>query len=73
MDTYDKDLRDLAKKIAVELGCGSIVREGVYIMIGGPTFETVAESRLLKLFGADAVGMNFFYLLVCLLFLTSNR
>ena len=66
MDTYDKDLRDLAKKIAVELGCGSIVREGVYIMIGGPTFETVAESRLLKSFGADAVGMNFFIcLIVC--------
>ena len=56
VDTYDRDLRDLAKKIAVELGLGSVMREGTYAMIGGPTFETVAESRLLRLFGADAVG-----------------
>ena len=56
VDTYDQDLRDLAKKIAVELGLGSFMREGTYAMIGGPTFETVAESRLLRLFGADAVG-----------------
>lgn len=58
VETYDKDLRDLAKRVAVELGYGKIVREGTYIMIGGPTFETVAESRLLRLFGADAVGMS---------------
>ncbi|KAL8614703.1 hypothetical protein ACOMHN_057373 [Nucella lapillus] len=58
VDTYDKDLRDLAKEIVVELGYGNITREGVYVMIGGPTFETVAESRMLKLLGADAVGMS---------------
>ena len=57
VDTYDKDLRDLAKKVSVELGYGSITREGTYIMIGGPAFETVAECRLLKQLGADAVGM----------------
>ena len=75
MDTYDKELRDLAKKISVELGYGSITREGTYIMIGGPTFETVAESRLLRVFGADAVGnetrsvitISFCYLVVVLL------
>ncbi|KAK7493386.1 hypothetical protein BaRGS_00015286 [Batillaria attramentaria] len=56
--TYDEDLRNLAKTISVELGYNSIMREGTYIMIGGPTFETVAESRLLRTFGADAVGMS---------------
>jgi purine-nucleoside phosphorylase len=44
------------EKAATELGLGDILRRGVYVMIGGPTFETVAESRLLKNFGADAVG-----------------
>ncbi|KAK7103545.1 purine nucleoside phosphorylase-like [Littorina saxatilis] len=58
VDTYDEELRNLAKQISVELGYGNIMREGVYIMIGGPTFETVAESRLLRTFGADAVGMS---------------
>ena len=49
----------MAKEIATELGYGNILREGTYVMIGGPTFETVAESRLLRLFGADAVGQWF--------------
>jgi hypothetical protein len=64
VDTYDKGLRDLAKSVSVELGYGNIVREGTYVMIGGPTFETVAESRLLRVFGADAVGKFFFFLFV---------
>jgi purine-nucleoside phosphorylase len=49
-------MNELAEKAATELGLGDILRRGVYVMIGGPTFETVAESRLLKNFGADAVG-----------------
>ncbi|ESO93590.1 hypothetical protein LOTGIDRAFT_161701 [Lottia gigantea] len=56
--TYDDQLIKQAKAIAQELGYGPVLREGVYIMIGGPTFETVAESRLLRNWGADAVGMS---------------
>lgn len=34
------------------------MREGIYVMIGGSTFETVVELRLLKVFGGDLVGEN---------------
>ena len=57
VDSYDKTLSDIAKLAATDLKLGDLMQEGVYIMIGGPTFETVAESRLLRNFGADAVGM----------------
>ncbi|PVD25755.1 hypothetical protein C0Q70_13415 [Pomacea canaliculata] len=58
VNTYDQSLQDLAKTIAEKLGYAKILRQGTYVMVGGPTFETVAESRLLRLFGADAVGMS---------------
>lgn len=32
------------------------LQEGTYVMLAGPSFETVAESRLLQKLGADAVG-----------------
>ena len=54
--TYDNTLSDIAKLAAVDLGLGDSLQEGIYVMIGGPTFETVAESKLLRGFGADAVG-----------------
>ena len=56
VDSYDKTLSEIAKLAAVDLKLDNLMQEGVYIMIGGPTFETVAESRLLRNFGADAVG-----------------
>lgn len=34
------------------------VREGVYAMVGGPSYETAAETDLLRQLGADAVGMS---------------
>jgi purine-nucleoside phosphorylase len=34
------------------------LHEGVYAMVSGPSFETPAEIRFLRLIGADAVGMS---------------
>ncbi|XP_056644567.1 purine nucleoside phosphorylase isoform X1 [Diorhabda sublineata] len=55
---YDKDLRNQAKKIARNLGLEKDIHEGVYTCLGGPNFETVAELRMLKMLGADTVGMS---------------
>ncbi|XP_068595413.1 purine nucleoside phosphorylase 6 [Brachionichthys hirsutus] len=57
-DAYDSDLRALVKQAAEELGFESVLREGVYCMVAGPTYETVAECKILQLLGADAVGMS---------------
>lgn len=37
---------------------GLVLREGVYAGVLGPQYETPAEVRMLRLFGADAVGMS---------------
>ncbi|XP_061747998.1 purine nucleoside phosphorylase 4a [Nerophis ophidion] len=55
---YDKGLRCLAMEIAKEMGVAGLMQEGVYAMVGGPTFETIAEARLLHRLGVDAVGMS---------------
>lgn len=55
-DAYDYKLRELAKRSAKEQGCDSFLQEGVYCMLAGPTYETIAECRVLKTLGADAVG-----------------
>jgi len=55
---YDKSLRTIAKEVAKELKIDHFFQEGVYTMVGGPTYETVAELRAMKLFGIDAVGMS---------------
>uniref|UniRef100_A0A3Q2QLS3 Purine nucleoside phosphorylase n=1 Tax=Fundulus heteroclitus TaxID=8078 RepID=A0A3Q2QLS3_FUNHE len=57
-DAYDKELRSLAKQTAEEQDCSSFLQEGVYCMLAGPTYETIAESRALQKLGADAVGMS---------------
>ncbi|XP_047453316.1 purine nucleoside phosphorylase 6 [Mugil cephalus] len=57
-DAYDRDLRALAKKTAEEQGCNGFLQEGVYCMLAGPTYETIAECRVLQTLGADAVGMS---------------
>ncbi|XP_030622160.1 purine nucleoside phosphorylase 6 [Chanos chanos] len=57
-DAYDKDLAHLARETAEEQGCASFLQEGVYCMLAGPTFETIAECRMLQKLGADAVGMS---------------
>lgn len=53
---YDKDLRVLARQIATELGI--TLREGVYVAVAGPNLETRAEYRMLRMMGADVVGMS---------------
>lgn len=55
-DAYDADLRAVVRKVAEQQGCGSFLREGVYCMLAGPTYETIAESKVLQTLGADAVG-----------------
>lgn len=57
-DAYDKDLSSLAKETAEEQGCSSFIQQGVYCMLAGPNFETIAECRALQKLGADAVGMS---------------
>ncbi|XP_056403412.1 purine nucleoside phosphorylase-like [Hyla sarda] len=57
-DTYDRDLRLTALEITRKLGQSDLTHEGVYCMVGGPNFESVAEARFLQRLGADAVGMS---------------
>lgn len=53
---YDVTLRQIALSVAEELGLE--LRQGVYVMSAGPTFETPADVKFLRLIGADAVGMS---------------
>lgn len=55
-NAYDLALRRLALKVAADLGI--VLRQGVYCGLGGPTFETPAEVRFLRLIGVDATGMS---------------
>jgi purine-nucleoside phosphorylase len=56
LGAYDADLRALAHRVARE--SGFLLREGVYAMVGGPAYETMAEIRFFQRAGADAVGMS---------------
>lgn len=53
---YDPDLIKIAEKAGIE--CNVPLRRGVYILVAGPNYETRAELRLLRQWGADAVGMS---------------
>ncbi len=53
---YDRALCDLARKVAKEAAIN--LREGVYAGLSGPSFESPADLRFLRLAGADAVGMS---------------
>jgi len=53
---YDRTLQELAMECADKLGIG--LKSGVYCYCKGPSFETPAEIRALRVLGADAVGMS---------------
>lgn len=53
---YDRELIGKADAIAADMGI--TLRHGVYLANSGPTYETPAEYRMYRLFGADAVGMS---------------
>lgn len=55
-EAYSKELIQKAIQIAKEKGIK--VQQGVYVGTQGPTFETPAEYKLFRIFGADAVGMS---------------
>jgi len=54
---YDAGLRALAHTVATAWP-EITLHEGVYAMVGGPSYETGAELRFLRMIGADAVGMS---------------
>lgn len=53
---YAKSLNDKLRSIAAEKSIE--LREGVYAAVQGPNLETRAEYRMLRILGADAVGMS---------------
>lgn len=53
---YDKELGMIARKVASENDI--TLRDGVYCGLSGPSFESPADLRFLRLAGTDAVGMS---------------
>src|SRR6056297_81705 len=55
-EVYNKSLRELAEKVAVENKINTV--KGVYCGLSGPSYETPAEIRYIRNSGGDAVGMS---------------
>ena len=53
---YDRVLSEMARKVAKEHKLK--LHEGVYVGLSGPSFESPADLRFLRLAGADSVGMS---------------
>lgn len=56
LDAYDKDMISSAHATAVKHDF--VLKEGVYVSLAGPSLETRAEYKYLKLIGGDLVGMS---------------
>lgn len=55
-NTYTRSLRTLAHEVAAAEGLS--LKEGVYLCLSGPTYESPADIRMIRAWGADAVGMS---------------
>jgi purine-nucleoside phosphorylase len=55
-EPYSRAMISKAKEIAQKLEIE--VHDGVYLGLQGPTFETISEYRMVKILGADMVGMS---------------
>ncbi len=55
-EVYDRELSDIMFREAANLGIR--LKSGVYMQLGGPSYETPAEIRMCRILGADAVGMS---------------
>ncbi len=55
-EVYNRECCSIIKKEAEKLGIG--LQEGVYAQLTGPAYETPAEIRMCRTWGADAVGMS---------------
>lgn len=55
-EIYDKDLQQIIRGAAKDLGI--TLREGVYVQLTGPNFETPHEVKMCRILGGDAVGMS---------------
>lgn len=55
-EVYSREYRQLAQEVAGETGLQ--LQAGVYMALQGPNYETPAEIRMMRLLGADAVGMS---------------
>jgi purine-nucleoside phosphorylase len=55
-DAYDPGFRRILRTTAEKHGI--VLREGVYAGLLGPSYETPTEVKMLRLLGADAVGMS---------------
>src|ERR671917_1178737 len=55
-EVYDREYQEAAISEAREMGLE--LRRGIYAALTGPSYETPAEIRMMRLLGADAVGMS---------------
>ncbi|WP_026711445.1 purine-nucleoside phosphorylase [Flavobacterium filum] len=55
-EPYSRTLQQKAKAIALQHNID--LKEGIYLGLQGPTFETLAEYKMVKILGADCVGMS---------------
>ena len=55
-EVYDRDLQKLIRRKARENRI--FLQEGVYVQLTGPSYESPADIRMLRMLGCDAVGMS---------------